>query len=312
MIEQQFPTSDQVFLDHVGIFVREFERSGAALQRLGFIVTDLHAHRSALAPGQPLTPLGTGNRCVMLRTGFLEILGPTGEQTAMAAALHAALGRYDGLHLIAFSATDAEQFHRDVATRGMDPLPIARIRREHPMQDGSLAEVGGAIVRLPPEVWPEGRIQVVFPEMAPEVMWQPHLLDHPNGAIALTEMLVAVDDPAARAHQFARFVGKSVRALDDIYVLELDRGRIYFADRETVRRALPHASVPDLPYMAAVAIEVRELRSTRSFLQTSGLAYQPVQRTLQLDQNSSLGANIVLHDGDERHPFASLCSGSSR
>lgn len=303
----QFPIRDQVFLDHVGIFVREFAQSGATLQRLGFTLTDLHAHRSALTPGAPLTPLGTGNRCIMLRTGFLELLGPTGEQTAMAAALHKALDRYDGLHLIAFSAAGVEPFHAAVTARGLSPVPIARIRRDHPMQDGSLAEVGGSIIRLAPEAWPEGRVQIVFPEMAPEVMWQPHLLDHPNGAVALTEMLIAVDDPAGRADQFARFTGKPIERIGSCHVLALDRGRLYVTGRDAARRALPGAHIADLPYMAAVAVESASLAATQAFMAHADIPFATVAGTLQPDQRMALGASIVFHDTTMPRPFAELC-----
>lgn len=306
MNDKQFPVGEQVFLDHAGIFVKEFAQSGVALQKLGFIVTDFHAHRSALAPGEPLKPLGTGNRCVMLRTGFLELLGPTGEQTPMAAALHAALARYDGLHLIAFSAADPDRFHAGLSERGLNPVPIARIRRDHPMQDGSLAEVGGSVVRLAPDAWPEGRVQMVFPEMAPDVMWQPHLLGHANGAIALTDMLIAVDDPAARADQFARFTGKPLRRDGAVHVIELDRGRLYITGREQAQRALPGATIAGLPYMAAIAVEVQSRDQTEKFMTNAGIPYALAGATLQPAQSAALGATIVFHDQSETRPFATL------
>ncbi len=307
MNEHQFPVRDQVFLDHVGIFVSEFVQSGAALQRLGFTVSDFHAHRSALTPGEPLKPLGTGNRCVMLRTGFLELLGPTGEQTPIAAALHAALARYDGLHLIAFSAADPERFHAGLSERGLKPVPIARIRRNHPMQDGSLAEVGGSVVRLAPEAWPEGRVQTVFPEMAPEVMWQPHLLGHANGAIGLTEMLIAVAEPEARAEQFACFTGKPLRRDGSVHVIELDRGRLYITGHDAAQRALPGAVIAELPYMAAVAVEVETLADTGRFMTEAGIPHTSACATLQPAQRAALGASIVFHDRTEARPFAALC-----
>lgn len=146
---RQFAGAGEIFLDHAAIFVEEFDASGAALERLGFTLTPLRAHRSALRPCEPLAPLGTGNRCAMLREGFIEVLGPSAD-TPMACQLRAQLARYPGLHLVAFSGLGADQHHAMLEAAGLSPLSLARIERSQASSDGE-HEIRAGIVRLPPE-----------------------------------------------------------------------------------------------------------------------------------------------------------------
>jgi hypothetical protein len=298
---RQFPAPGQVFLDHVAIFVDEFERSGAALERLGFTITPFRAHVSALKPGDPLTALGTGNRCAMLRAGFIEVLGPTAD-TPMAAQLRKQLARYPGLHLIAFSGTNVDEHHAALAAAGLGPLPIARLQRTQGSPDGE-REVRASIVRLPHEAWPEGRVQIIFPEMSPDAMWHPSLVRHANHADRLSEVLLVMDDPAARAAQFAAFVRRPPQAAGTRHVVETDRGRLHLATPREAARLLPGIDIPAVPFIAAAAVGSSDLRATRAFFEKSRIEAVPVGSMLRV---ACLGANLLFHDRADDAPFASL------
>ena len=60
-------------------------------------------------------------------------------------------------------------------------------------------------------------------------MWQPHLLDQPNHAVALTEVLLAAQNPEETAARHARFTGIEPRRDAARYLLDLPRGRIVIA-----------------------------------------------------------------------------------
>jgi hypothetical protein len=302
----QFPRAGECFLDHVAIFVREFEHSGAALQRLGFTLTPFRAHTSALRPGEPLTNLGTGNRCAMFRSGFLEVLGATAD-TPMAALLRQQLARYAGLHLIAFSGQNVDATHAALHADGLKPLPIAKIRRTQSTPDGE-QEILSRIIRLSPEAWPEGRVQIVFPEMSPDAMWHAALVEHANGADRLSEVLIVVQDPAARVAQFARFTRRPVRAVRGRHVLETDRGRIHLIAAHEAGRYIPGLDVPAVPFIAAAAIGSRDLAATRALFDSRGISYTGQRATVQLAAHESLGATLIFHDRQDDKVFDSLDS----
>lgn len=300
----QFPLPGEVFLDHAAIFVDEFERSGEVLQRLGFTMTPFRAHSSALRPGDPVTLLGTGNRCAMLREGFLEVLGPTAD-TPMASQLRASLARYAGLHLIAFSGTDPKARHAALAAAGLDPAPIARIERTQATSDGD-QDIRASIVRLQPGAWPEGRVQMVFPEMSPDKMWHPSLVRHPNAADRLSELLLVSDDPSKRARQFAAFTGRNVRQNGPFQVLELDRGRLCITDKAGLERTLPGTPLPALPYIAAAALGCSHLAVTQGLFEQRGIAFRSRAGALLVGPMDALGANLIFHDRPDGRVFEAL------
>jgi hypothetical protein len=300
----QFPRPGEVFLDHAAIFVEEFVASGAALERLGFTLTPLRLHASALKPGDPVVPLGTGNRCAMLRSGMLEVLGATSE-TPMAKQLLGQLARYPGLHLIAFSGAEAEDHHAALQASGMAPLPLARLRRTQSSADGD-HDIAASIIRLDAAQWPEGRVQIVCPEMSPDAMWHPSLVRHDNGADRLSEMLVVVEDPAARAAHFGRFTQRPVRQAGRRHVLETERGRVHFVLPADVPHYLPGVVIPALPWVAALAIGVQDMAALQDLFSQRDVRFVIHGDTVQPAASEALGACLVFHERADDRVFDAL------
>src|SRR2546423_5355104 len=100
----QLPQPGAVFLDHVAHFVPEMDAAAAALERCGFRLTPLTAQTNRV-DGQPV-PAGTGNRCAMLRQGYVEILTaiatPRGN-TQLARQLRERIAHQVRLHLPALN-----------------------------------------------------------------------------------------------------------------------------------------------------------------------------------------------------------------
>lgn len=270
--QDNVPTAGEVVLDHIGLFVPDMTRAARAMERLGFRLTPLTPQRHMLAPGEPLVPAGTANRLGMLRLGYIEILTPVAE-TPVAEQLRRAIDRYTGLHLIAFGTGDAAASHAHLAEAGFAPQPVIHLER-------TVAAGGGdglarfSVVRVPPGTMAEGRIQYCR-HHTPELVWQERWLDHPNGAQALTDVLLGVDDPAEVAARFGRFTGRSPRrAAHHRWWLELDRGRLVFLDPPTLAQLFPEIDVPGVPFMAAFALAVDDLGTTRAALDHNGAGHR--------------------------------------
>src|SRR6185369_183631 len=77
----QAPKPGKLTLDHIAHFVPDLDNASPALEKLGFTLTPFSAQSHRLEPGGPLLPAGTGNRCIMLKRGYLECLAPTGDTT---------------------------------------------------------------------------------------------------------------------------------------------------------------------------------------------------------------------------------------
>jgi len=296
---RQLPAAGEVFLDHVGYFVPDMEAAGGAMERLGFRLTPLTAQTNLDPHTGELRPQGTANRCAMLQAGYVEILTPVAD-TPLAAEMRAGLARHAGLHLIAFSVSDAEAEHRRLERRGFEPRPPVHLRR--PVERLG-TEAAFTVLRLPPGIMPEGRIQLLT-HHTPQAVWTPELLEHPNGAAALTAALVCVADPLEAARRFGRFTGREPRTEGALWSLPLDRGRVDFATPELVASVLGRAP-PGVPSIAALAIGTRSLASTRQ--QLGAIAEETHGASLRVAPEHAVNAMLLFHEEAVPPPWTQLC-----
>ena len=119
---RQTSTGDEVFLDHLAHWIPDMDAASEAFERLGFLLTPYTEHTNSTAPGEPILPAGSANRCIMLREGYLEVLTPTVD-TAIGQELRAGIDRYVGLHLIAFGCSDAEAQRERLIGEGFEQRP---------------------------------------------------------------------------------------------------------------------------------------------------------------------------------------------
>ncbi len=291
---RRIPTGKDVFLDHVGAFVGDHKAAARILRRLGFTLTPFARHVNA-GPDGSQQPSGTGNQCVMFQEGYLEVLSVTGEDTPLAAQLHAALQRYEGLHLIAFAVSDAEERHADLPSRGFRPLPLVRLRRPIP---GLGDEHSGRfdVVRVPPGAMPEGRIQLVT-HHTPESVWRPNLLTHANGAEALSGILVCVEDPAEVAIRFSRFIDGQALFIDPgRSEVELERGRLTFVRSRVLKGMLPEVEPPCVPYMVAIGLRCQNADRVVRCLQSSEIPFVHERGRIVVMPKDAFGVSVIFHD----------------
>jgi hypothetical protein len=302
----QTPGEREVFLDHVGWFVPSIEQAGDAFERLGFELTPFVAQHNADPKGGPPQPAGTGNRCAMLKRGYLEILcAVPGLDTPLSQQLEDAVARYTGLHLVAMTVGDADRAHRRLRDGGFDPQPPVHLRRPVEDEDGGEVEVSFTVLRVPPGKMPEGRVQMLT-QNTPDKVWQDRFIARDNGVSALTGMLLCVADPAEAATRFASFAGKSASGDRHYMTVELDRGRLGFATRRRAQEMLPGLVVPSLPFMAAVGLSSADIRATRDFMDARGiLMMDEGDDWLCVDPDEAAGAVMMIRaEGDAWPPAA--------
>jgi Glyoxalase-like domain len=286
-MRRQLPEPGAVFLDHVAHFVPVMEPAAEALQRCGFRLTPFTAQTNRV-DGKAVAA-GTGNRCAMLRCGYVEILVATGD-TPLARQLDERLARHVGVHLAAFSSADAASEHRRLGDAGFPVLPLVDMRRPVATENGG-EEARFAIVRTAPGVMPEGRMQFLT-HHTEALVWREPYLDHPNGAQALLALWVAAADPDEPAQRFARFTGRPAWR-DGGATIALERGALRFASPELLRDQFGIPPGPPLPYLAAYEIEVSDLGRLRRLLDSAGLVARPGAAGVALALPPSVGGTVV-------------------
>jgi len=268
-IERQLPVGEEIFLDHVGHFVRDPNTASAALIRAGFAPTAVSVQVSPDATGKP-QPTGTGNVTAMFGRGYMEVLFKTAD-TPLGLEFEASLNQFSGLHLAAFSVADAEAAHGRLGASGFAMRPLVYFERPVLTATGS-GTAAFTVTRVERGAMAEGRIQILT-HRTEDMVWQPRWLDHPNGATALVDLLIAVDNLDEAAERFARFTGRAaVTRTGQARSIRLDRGRVELMTRAELTALLPEVAVPRLPFMAGYALRVGSLAVTEKVLRNGKIS----------------------------------------
>ena len=264
----QTPRPGALNVDHVAHFVPEQHACREALVRLGFTPTPFSLQQHRTDPGAPLRPVGTGNHCVMLHSGYLEFLVPVAE-SEVAQQLQRAIRRYVGPHSIVFGTANAAADHQRLTREGFAPLPPIDLQRPIETPEGERT-VRFTVVRVPPGTMAEGRIQFCHHHSEP-LLWQPRWLEHRNGATGLAGVIVCVADVDEAAARYARFTGIAVeRPGARVRVLRTERGWIRFCDADALAADLGVRPAV-LPMIAGCEITVRDLDAARRVLEEAAL-----------------------------------------
>jgi len=263
---QQTPPLGKLNIDHIAHFVPHIEETSAALERAGFTLTPFSAQSHRLEAGGPLVPAGSGNRCVMLKEGYLEFLTPTAD-TPIAQQLRIAIQRYTGVHLIALGTSGAEADHVRLQKNGFSPLPPVALQREIGTETGS-GTAKFTVVRVPPGTMAEGRIQYCQ-QHTPELLWQSRWITHANHARGLAAVILCVDDPQEAAQRYARYTGLLAQLSGNQWRIDTQRGALLFTTPDALKRTLG-VTAPALPWIAGYVLTSERMDATRSALNKAG------------------------------------------
>jgi hypothetical protein len=287
---RRLPEGEEIFLDHVGHFVRAAEPASRALERAGFAPTppSIQLNPQADAPSR-LT--GTGNVTAMLARGYIEVLFKTAD-TALGREFGAALARYAGIHLAAFAVAEAAGTHARLSAAGFRMRPLAKMQRAVTTASGN-AVAAFSVVRVEPDMMPEGRIQMLT-HHTEEVVWQPRWLSHPNTAVALIDVVIAVADVQEAAMRFARFCGRVAEQIKGGAILLLDRGAVLLVDRDALADLLPEVPMRARPFMAGYAIGVQSLATAAAIVQSANLQWRAFPGGIVVCFPDELGAGAWL------------------
>ncbi len=247
-------------IDHLLVGVRDLDRAARTYAELGFAVTPRGRH-----VGWP-----TGNHCVMLEEGYLELLGRIasgGERHRLDRFLAAGEGGL-GIALLSEDPEATAVAWRQAGLRAEGPVPLARR-----LEDAAGTELRFRNVMLDPESL-EGLLCFACHHETPERLRRPQWLAHANGARRLASCTVVAFDPEPLARVFERISGRSSRTdTDQVVAFQTGGAPILLAPPEDA--LLLHPALEDLafdgsPRLAVATIEVADPEASRAWLESRG------------------------------------------
>jgi hypothetical protein len=294
--DRQLPLGEEIFLDHVGHFVRDPQAASRALARAGFAPTPMSVQTQPDPNGAPRLT-GTGNVTAMLTRGYVEVLFKTAD-TPLGHELDAAMARHAGIHLVAFAVADAAGAHRRLRESSFRVRPLVDMQRPVDMV-GKLGTAAFTVARLEPGEMPEGRIQLLT-HRTEHMVWQPRWLSHPNGAVGLTSVVIVVGDLNEAGQRFERLTGRRARASSLAQSFELDRGSVDLVTASTFAFMCPQIPIPSLPFIGAYGIEVGSLEVAELTLRQGGIAMQRLSQHLVAAFPEELGCGAWIFSCPDR------------
>ena len=265
--DRQLPVGDEMFLDHVGHFVPDQEAASRAMARAGFAPTPV-----SIQYNPDGSPMGTGNITAMLTRGYIEVLFKAAD-TPLGREFEAALAGNAGVHLANFAVVDAESHHRRLGASGFAMRPLVQFQRPVGTEAGP-GVAAFTVVRLERGAMPEGRIQILT-HRTENTVWQKRWLSHPNGALALADVVIVSPDLNEAAERFERFLDRKARQSSRYYghrYFVLERGQVQLFDEAMFKAIFPEVGVPRLPFIGVYAICARSLAGAEAALRKGGLS----------------------------------------
>jgi Glyoxalase-like domain len=257
-------------LDHVGVAVKSLDRGRDASSRLGFQLTGRSFHSGSASAGAPVTPWGSGNHCAMFRQGYLEIIGLT--DATIYSSVKDMVARYEGLHIVAIGCGNADAAYAEFQKAGAPVEAPRALERDAPFGPGN-REMRRAKFRnmyVERNSFTEGRF-IFIEHLTRDVLWQPHLLDHANGAVGIDAVYFVVADPEATARKFAPLFSERIERFPGVVKLTLDRGTMWLTQEDAWRERVPGSFVPPVPSPAGFGILVESIDATRKYLESNGV-----------------------------------------
>ncbi|MCW5750978.1 MAG: VOC family protein [Alphaproteobacteria bacterium] len=237
-------THPVVGIDHCVVLVRDLDRAEERYSRLGF---------QLLPRGRHSDHMGTGNHCIMLAGGYVELLGVLAARPANESWRRSLLDG-EGLKSVALASPDADRARHVFLGAGLEAGELLEFSR--PVEvDGQRGDARFRVTRLAPGIVP-GLDFFVCQHDTPDLVWLPGADRHENGALSLLGLTIASPNAEIDAEQAARlFPAGSRRGT----LVETGRGRLRFVKHPTLASLFPGIRFESLPpFAAALHVQVSE------------------------------------------------------
>ena len=181
------------------------------------------------------------------------------------------LARYEGLHLIALGCDDAASVAVELETRVDGVHDVVEVQRDVPQVDGGTRLGRFRILHLDDGLFAPAELFYIE-HATPDVLWQPALLDQPNGVIGLAAVTVASIDVDATARDLNRIVDVAPVSNDGQAVFQLEAGAVEIADPGMLAARYDDVALPDAPAVAAARLTVKDIAATAALLREAGIS----------------------------------------
>ncbi len=276
-------------LDHVAVIVQDLSMSQDAFKRLGFCLTPVSQHSGALTAGGEVVQWGCANTCVMLEQGYLELMGIV-DENLYDNKIPEFLSRYEGIHILAFGCQNANSVSNRLISTGFKTNGIYSLSRALDTPKGQRT-AKFELVRLPPGDMPEGRV-LAIKHLTRDYLWQDRYMEHPNGALALEELVISVENLPTVSKRYTRYFGIKPVNKEGSWHFKLREGTFVLTTSGLLFENYG-INAPSNPFAAIIKIKSRNLFKTRKILNQNSVKFKETNNGIQVPGSEASGATII-------------------
>jgi len=269
-------------IDHTLVGVRDLEAARAAWQNLGFTLTPRGRHIG----------WGTGNYCIMLEQGYIELLGIL-DPTQFTNNLDKFLAEREGLLGLAFRSRDNDATAKWLAAGGFTPDGPKDLKRALELAEGEVLPAF-RLLFLPPQETP-GLRAFFCQHLTPDLIRRGAWLVHAIRAVSLKSVITVVERPGDLAPAYARLFGAGAVSADgDSLRVDCREGEMLFVTHEGLQRLYPEIDLPRRanPWIAAMRIGVLILADAADYLDYKGVKFTTTMRGMAVLPDQANGAIV--------------------
>ena len=257
--------SAQLSLDHIGVIVSDLDAAATRWERLGFKLSPRSPQMGLNAKTGDFEPWATANRCAVLSKGYLELIGI--HRPGLTNPWERFLARFEGAHIVALRCASADATYPRLAEHCDDFDPPVQRRRMAPYGDGEREMRFRNIFSRDARV-PECRY-IVIEHQTPEVLWQPSLMTHPNGALAITTVTLCANAGPDLSMRWHALGAKEVCGPTSV---ALTSGALQRATQDELAKRFGGISLTPNA-LAHCEVGVQDLSKTSSWLDAQAISY---------------------------------------
>lgn len=249
-------------IDHLLIGVHDLEAAREAYTRLGFTCTPRGRH----------VGWGTANYCMMMPGDYLELIGVV-DPSKGTRGLDEFLASREGLKGVALASADDDGGYAALNAAGIAAELPRDLARNLELPEGTV-QPRFKLVHLPSEATPH-LTAFICQHLTPEMVRRPAWLAHPNGAVGIRAITVAVDDPLALAPSYARLFGPgAITPTDEMLTVRVGRAALLFTRPDDLAELYPELDLDDAPappYIAGMTIAVTDVAEAARVIAANGV-----------------------------------------
>ncbi|WP_169457984.1 VOC family protein [Ottowia thiooxydans] len=246
--------------------VHDLDAASSLYERMGFTLSELSVHSGASKVGEPVQLMATGNRCAVFPHNYVELLGIV-NPGKLDWGWGKFLDKFQGAHIICFGCQNPETVDHRAKASGVNTSGVVHLQRDVETATGKQT-ASFECVHLGSE--PEGLMQAAY-HRTPELIHQPRHLQHANGTIGISSIVLQSLDPAATAARYSVLTGQPFVERSNFFEITLpNQNRLKFVAVEDMAGFYPGSLFPPTPSIAAVGFSVKNLDDTNAFLAQAG------------------------------------------